>query len=64
MLFQNIEVNDLIKTYKYGKFAKVDIVLEVNGVKKEISIKSENKNLVHIEKIKEFIKFLEKINFN
>lgn len=39
-LFPDIRGNGLIKAYKYGKYAKADMVLEVNDVKKGISIKS------------------------
>lgn len=63
-LFPNISKKDTITAYKYGKYAKVDIVIVVNGVKKGISIKSGNKNSVHLEKIEQFIDFLCKFNFS
>lgn len=63
-LFSNLDNNSKIKAYKYGRYSKTDIVIEVNNVKKGISIKSGIKNSVHIEPIKDFLLFLEKLKCN
>lgn len=62
-LFFNIKEEDVIIAYKYGKYAKVDMVIKVNNVSKGISIKCGGKNSVHVEKIDKFIEHLEKYNF-
>lgn len=63
-LYPEIKKQDIIKAYKYGRYAKVDMVIDVNGIKKGISIKSGDKNSVHLEKIENFVSFLKKIKFN
>lgn len=62
-LYPNIKDHDIIKAYKYGKFAKADIVIEVNEILKGISIKCGIKNSVHLEPIEKFIKYLQIKNF-
>lgn len=62
-LYPNILNHDIIKAYKYGKFAKVDIVININGIIKGISIKCGVKNSVHVEPIQKFIKYLQAKNF-
>lgn len=62
-LYPKIKVNDLITAYKYGKYAKTDIVISVRGIKKGISIKTGDKNSVHLEPISKFIQCLKKYNF-
>jgi len=62
-LFPTINKTDIINAYKYGRHAKVDIVIEVNGIKKGISIKEGTRNSVHVESINMFIRFLEKLGF-
>ena len=37
-IFPNINNNDNIKAYKYGKFAKTDIVIIANRTKKELAL--------------------------
>ena len=61
-LFPDIDDDDFIAAYKYGRDAKVDMVIVVKGVRKGISIKSGNKNSVHVEKIEQFILFLKTFN--
>lgn len=60
-LFPNILKTDVIKAYKYGRYAKADIVVSVNDIKRGISLKCGYKNSVHLESIKRFIKYLSDI---
>ena len=62
-LYPWIKENDLIIAYKYGKYAKTDIVLSVRNIKKGISLKSGDKNSVHLEKIDSFCKFISRYKF-
>ena len=62
-LYPKIKDNDLIIAYKYGKYAKVDIVVCVRNIKKGISMKTGNNNSVHLEKIDKFCKCLQKYSF-
>lgn len=64
VLFPNIKPEDEIIAYKYGRYAKVDMVISVNEIKKGISIKGGIKNSVHVEPIYKFILFLEKFGFD
>ena len=54
-LFPKIKDEDIVYAYKYGKYAKTDMVLEVNGKKKGISIKKGIKNSVHLEHVNKFL---------
>lgn len=63
-LFPNIKDNDIIFAKKYGKYAKCDMVLEVNGVRKGVSIKCGSRNSVHVEKVNNFIYFVNKCGFS
>ena len=54
-LFPKIKDDDIVYAYKYGKYAKTDMVLEVNGKKKGISIKKGIKNSVHLEHVNKFL---------
>lgn len=63
-LYPDVEKTDIITAYKYGRYAKVDIVVSINGIEKGISIKSGSRNSIHIETIKKFVSYLKKINFN
>lgn len=62
-LFPTIKTHDVIRAYKYGKFAKADII-NVNDISKGISIKCGSKNSVHLEPIEKFINYLQTKNFN
>lgn len=62
-LFINIEDEDVIIAYKYGKYAKTDIVIKINEIEKGISIKYGSRNSVHLEPIEKFIQYLKKFNF-
>lgn len=57
-LFYNVSENDIISAYKYGSYAKCDMVIEINGEKKGISIKIGSKNSVHLETVESFCDFL------
>jgi len=57
-LYPRIKENDKIIAYKYGKYAKADIVIIVRGKRKGISIKTGSKNSVHLGNIDKFTKFL------
>lgn len=62
-IFPSIKNNDIIQAQKYGYYAKTDIIIEVNNIKKGISIKSGSKNSVHIEPINKFVKFLNNLEY-
>ena len=59
-LFPNISNNAVIKCYKNFEYEKGDICIEVNSIKKYVSIKRGIKNSVHGEKLETFVKFLRK----
>ena len=63
-LYPEIKLEDTIKAYKYGKYAKVDIVINVNGVEKGISVKCGINNSVHLEPIDRFVLYLENLGFS
>jgi len=63
-LFPDIKQQDTIKAYKYGHYAKTDIVIDINGIKKGISIKCGSRNSVHIEPISKFVNYLQKLDFD
>lgn len=62
-LYPRIKENDLIIAYKYGQYAKVDIVICVNNIKKGLSLKTGDKNSVHLEKIYQFCNYIKKYGF-
>ena len=62
-LFPKIKQNDIIDAYKYGRYAKADIIISVKGRKKGVSIKCGAKNSVHLEPIDKFILYLKKNRF-
>lgn len=62
-LYPNINNQDIVKAYKYGKFAKADIIIDINGLLKGISIKYGAKNSVHLEPIEKFVKYLQSMKF-
>lgn len=57
-LYDNVEDNDTIKCYKNNTPQKTDIFIEINSVKKRISIKKGVRNSVHAEILSDFISFL------
>lgn len=57
-LFSNIKDDDIIICHVDKTNKKYDIVIEINGMIKKISIKKGIKNSVHVEKIASFIHFL------
>ena len=62
-LYPNISEEDIIIAKKYGKYAKCDMVIEINGIKKGISIKCGSRNSVHVEKVHNFIHVIDKLGF-
>lgn len=62
-LYPMIKDNDVIIAYKYGKYAKTDIVVSVRGIKKGLSLKTGSRNSVHVEPIDKFCHYLEKYHF-
>lgn len=60
-LFPNIKNDDTIIAYKYGRYAKADFVISINGEKHGISIKCGYYNSVHLESIKRFVEYLSSI---
>jgi len=62
-LFPDIKEQDIICAYKYGSYAKADMVIEINGIKKGISIKSGSRNSVLLELIDSFINYLKRLGF-
>lgn len=63
ILFPKVKDCDVICARKYGYYAKADVVLEIKGKEKGLSIKSGFKNFVHVEKIDQFIEYLRKLEF-
>lgn len=62
-LYPKIKNDDYIDAYKYGRYAKADIIVSVRGKKKGISIKYGSRNSVHLERIDKFIFYLKKNRF-
>ena len=62
-LFPKVNQENIIRAYKYGKYAKTDVVIKIEGIEKGISIKCGSKNSVHLEEIKEFTKYIQKLGF-
>ena len=58
VLFDNLKEEDIIKATLNITKQKSDLYIRINGITKGISIKKGVKNSVHIEPLKEFIKFL------
>ena len=57
--------NHKIYSEKYGPGSKPDIYIEINGVKKNLSLKKGSGNSIHQEPLEPFIKHLEEtIEFN
>lgn len=57
-LFPQVNKNDKIKCYSGMAGQKPDIIIEINGKKKNVSIKKGSGNSVHQEDIKLFMDFL------
>lgn len=58
-LDNNISTNTIIKAYKKAGQNKTDLIIEINGLDYNISIKKGTGNSVHQEKVEEFIDFLD-----
>ena len=54
-LYPKIKDEDIVYAYKYGKYAKADMILEVNGKRKGVSIKKGVKNSVHLEHVNKML---------
>ena len=63
-LYKDYKINDSdkIKCYKNEKREKADFIIEINHVKKRISLKKGVKNSVHVEPIWTFTNFLKNNN--
>lgn len=57
-LFENINQEDRIISWKNPFFQKIDLFIKINDEIKRISVKSGIKNSVHVEPISKFIHFL------
>ena len=57
-IFGFIDSKSIIKCHKDNSLKKYDIVVEINGIVKRISLKMGIKNSVHSEPISEFVHFL------
>lgn len=55
---KNISPNTILKAHKKAGVNKTDLIIEVNGLDYNISIKKGTGNSVHQEKVEEFIDFL------
>lgn len=62
-LNEDISPNTIIKAYKKAGINKTDLIIEVNGLDYNISIKKGTGNSVHQEKVEEFIDFLDEKYF-
>lgn len=64
-LYGNISNNkEIILCKKSFKTDKTDIIININGIKKYISIKSDKNNSMHLESITEFNNFLKENNIS
>ena len=57
-MFDNPGMFTTIKAYKYEFVAKPDIVIEVKGIKKFVSVKFATSESIHFEGVKTFVLFL------
>lgn len=62
-LYPDIEDDDIILAGKYKEDAKADLIVDVKGYKKGISIKTGSNCSAHLEKIDTFIEHLELFGF-
>lgn len=60
-IYYDINEEDIIKAWRNHKKQKADILLNINGIIKGISIKLGSRNSVHVEHIGEFCDFLYKL---
>lgn len=63
-IFENIKDDDILECKRYRTFDKADVYIKLNGVIKNISLKSGIRVSVHAEKIETFIDFLREIHIN
>lgn len=61
---KKIDSNTYVTCQKSFKTDKADIIIDIDGIKKYISIKSGKNNSMHLEKISEFINFLKENNIS
>lgn len=59
-----LDMNDYILCWKSFKTDKSDIIININNVKKYISIKNGKNNSVHLEPLSDFICFLKENNIS
>lgn len=62
-LFSDVNYNSILKAWKYNAHAKADIIVQINEVKKGLSIKTGCKNSVHLEEIDTFMNYLVLLGF-
>lgn len=56
-IFKKVNKKSIIQCYKNAELQKYDIIIQIDDIKKRISIKKGIKNSVHAEPISEFIHF-------
>ena len=57
-IYGSIEDDSMVYAWKPNSFYKTDIVIKVNTIEKNLSIKTGSENSVHIEKLSSFVDFL------
>ena len=65
-IFNNISDETIIKSWKNHYKQKTDVMIKIDNIIKGISIKTGNKNSVHVEPLSSFVHFLQEngIPFN
>ncbi len=63
-IFDDVKNEDILKCKRYGTYDKADVYIELNGERKNISIKSGQRVSVHAEIISSFTEYLKKIHIN
>ena len=63
VLYDNIDENDIVYATKNKEKDKTDIIIIINSIEKNLSLKVGDKNSFHLEPISEFIHFLIINNF-
>lgn len=53
-----IDDNEMINAYKIGGVNKTDLIIEINSISYNLSIKKGSGNSIHQEKVEDFISFL------
>ena len=64
LIFNDIKENDILECKRYKMKCKADVYIKLNGIIKNISIKSGIRVSVHAEPINDFVMFLKEIKIS